>query len=698
MREAIVVLGMHRSGTSMVSGMLKIMGLDPGKNLWAPDHANVKGYFENSRLGVFNDELLGMVHATWYDTLSMPDRWWLDEKITAQIGRFSEIIGEEFDATSFLLFKDPRISVLVPFYIMAFEKLNIRPLFIINFRDPSEVAASLRKRNNMAISKSFLLWMDYTLKAEWYTRGQSRIFLRYDHVLANPSVSLKKIFRHFTLNYDLPPAYAKRIGEFVDKELNHHSGLQDAEKECVPEEVKNLYDLVCSLNGKDTNAPETEKVDIIGTAFYSECRFYRGIDDTFEALLQVESTSGKRKTYARPIHAGYNKLEFSIDPKAPVTRIILNPCNQRTGVIIHKAVITSDTGGQSEIFPSYSNADWKEHDGCLVFESETPEINYYLEAPVIVTNVAFSLTYLVFADPVYRFAIEQRNDFITELSNREKESAEQIRKDTREIEDLKPKIQSGLEELDRVKTEHAKKEEEYRQAISFSRGEIETMTALITKNEEAYKAAIESGQSEIRTLTDTLKKLETVYQESVNSRQQEIDLLTRQLEKSESQGRLVIASKQKEIESLSASIAKLDVAYQESIKSGRDKIEQLTRQLAENETRNKHDIKAGEKEIRRMASLVQQTREEMSLALDRKQQELSELHDRLSKQETEFAGVKEGLNRELKKVREEYEQELARFRTMLAEKEYEKAVIMNSYTWKTGKAILTPLQLLRKRD
>jgi len=646
MRDAIIVLGMHRSGTSLVSGILKLTGLDLGKNLWNPDHANVKGYFENSQIGIFNDRLFEMMHTNWHDTLLLPDQWWLDDKILGQMDRFGEIIRDEFDTTSLLLFKDPRISVLLPFYMKAFDKLKIKPYFIINFRDPYEVAASLKKRNNLSLSKSLILWMDHTLKAELYTRDQPRIFIQYDQVLANPLLFLKKIFSHFNLEYKIPPAHSKRINEFVSKELKHQSGQNIPENYKIPAEVKRLYDLIRTLKGKDSNSSFKEKFDKIGADFYSEYRLYHGVDDGFEALLQIETPSGERKTSTRSIHTGHNKIEFGID--AEVTRIILNPCNQKTGMILHKTVITDDKNIQSEIQPHYSNAEWSDPDGTLVFESETSEITYILESPKILTKIFFDLTYIVNACAVYRFGIQERNHFIQGLSDKNLESQEQINKDRQEIDTLNNLIRSRLNEIDELKAYNSKKEEEYHQVISFCRKEIDNMSILIAKNEEAF--------------------------------------------------RLVIESKQMEIESLSATNTRQELTYNESLKSGQREIERLTLQIGKNESQSNLMLEAKQNEVIQLSSEIQRIREEMKHVVDIKQQELSRIYEQLRKQESEYSNTIDGLNRKMDDTKSTYEREMAYTQKLLKGKENELSVTLNSYTWKTGKLILAPARFfLNKR-
>src|SRR5215218_4112214 len=56
----VCVLGMHRSGTSLVAGILRQLGVDlgPDDELLPPDPNNRSGYFELAELVHINDEIL----------------------------------------------------------------------------------------------------------------------------------------------------------------------------------------------------------------------------------------------------------------------------------------------------------------------------------------------------------------------------------------------------------------------------------------------------------------------------------------------------------------------------------------------------------------------------------------------------------------------------------------------------------------
>ena len=64
----IVVLGMHRSGTSLITRSLAAIGANFGNNLIPPQPDNDKGFWEDSDIIAFNDELLNSCGMTWYST------------------------------------------------------------------------------------------------------------------------------------------------------------------------------------------------------------------------------------------------------------------------------------------------------------------------------------------------------------------------------------------------------------------------------------------------------------------------------------------------------------------------------------------------------------------------------------------------------------------------------------------------------
>ena len=57
-RAALLVMGMHRSGTSALTGVIGLMGADLPNDLMAASDLNAKGFFESNRITGFDEDLL----------------------------------------------------------------------------------------------------------------------------------------------------------------------------------------------------------------------------------------------------------------------------------------------------------------------------------------------------------------------------------------------------------------------------------------------------------------------------------------------------------------------------------------------------------------------------------------------------------------------------------------------------------------
>ena len=64
-RSVIVVLGMDRSGTSLCTQILHLLGMELSEDLIGPDAHNAKGYFESNAVYECNEKLLLALGSHW---------------------------------------------------------------------------------------------------------------------------------------------------------------------------------------------------------------------------------------------------------------------------------------------------------------------------------------------------------------------------------------------------------------------------------------------------------------------------------------------------------------------------------------------------------------------------------------------------------------------------------------------------------
>ncbi len=152
---AVVILGMHRSGTSWLTGALQQAGLHLGRHhTWNP--YNQKGNRENPDLFELHEEILARSGFAWdspppLDGESLWTQGFLSraERLCAEIGQRSP-----------WGFKDPRTLLLLDGWLQLLS--NVRLVGI--FRHPLAVAASLESRNLMARDRALELWLEYNLR------------------------------------------------------------------------------------------------------------------------------------------------------------------------------------------------------------------------------------------------------------------------------------------------------------------------------------------------------------------------------------------------------------------------------------------------------------------------------------------------------------------------------------------------------
>ena len=193
MAAGIIMTGMHRSGTSALSGALQLIGVHLGSNLLPPStHQNEKGFFEHLKVYEQHERLLRNLNRAWDDVRPLPDGWELTPAARETQKHLVEILRTDIIADSKVWsVKDPRTCRLLPLWHLVCEELAVSPVYIIPWRDPVEVALSLSQRNGLSAERSGVLWAAHLLEAERATRSARRCFVRYDRLIDDPQAVLE---------------------------------------------------------------------------------------------------------------------------------------------------------------------------------------------------------------------------------------------------------------------------------------------------------------------------------------------------------------------------------------------------------------------------------------------------------------------------------------------------------------------------
>lgn len=221
---AILVLGMHRSGTSAVSGALGIAGVALGEDLMTPGEDNPKGFFEHVGVVAIHDTLLKALGRAWNDPRPLPDGWLCTPAAHAASSALEVLLRTEFDGTPLWAVKDPRLCRLLPLWWPILDRLGVTPAPLLVLRDPREVAASLSKRNAWPEGLSKLLWIEHLLDAERATRGKRRAVISYADLLDDAPRAIMRVLEDLGAGdcLRLDASRNARLAGFVSRDDRHH--------------------------------------------------------------------------------------------------------------------------------------------------------------------------------------------------------------------------------------------------------------------------------------------------------------------------------------------------------------------------------------------------------------------------------------------------------------------------------------------
>ncbi|MFM7086890.1 MAG: glycosyltransferase [Cyanobium sp.] len=176
----VLVTGMHRSGTSMLAGLLHACGGRVAQDLMPASLDNPSGYWESRSVVQFNNNLLKSLGGHWNNYAPIDRNWTVSAEASSYREEALHILETAYLLTSgnpspsLLILKDPRLCRLLPFWLSCCEQIGFSVTVVLMIRHPIEVALSLLQRLRSetfrpaaiaSLQTSLLLWMRYNLDA-----------------------------------------------------------------------------------------------------------------------------------------------------------------------------------------------------------------------------------------------------------------------------------------------------------------------------------------------------------------------------------------------------------------------------------------------------------------------------------------------------------------------------------------------------
>jgi glycosyltransferase involved in cell wall biosynthesis len=239
-RRLVLVLGPHRTGTSVAAAALPALGADPRLETVYTNAENAKGFFEHPQIVAFDDRVLARIGTSWDDpgcdgAARLAAAGLDDGRLDDLVSEGAALIDAIFANTPLGAVKDPRICLLLPLWARILTLAGYRGEDILQLhvtRDPYETARSqmLRQRASpdfydigQTMAEGAVLWLGHAGQALDALvmpglAGGPAVMIRHADVLADPGTMLDRIAAAFGLPVS-EEARADFAGSFVDRTL-----------------------------------------------------------------------------------------------------------------------------------------------------------------------------------------------------------------------------------------------------------------------------------------------------------------------------------------------------------------------------------------------------------------------------------------------------------------------------------------------
>ena len=269
-RTALVVLGMHRSGTSALTGVLSHLGCDLAKTLQPGDRNNPRGYFESVQFYTINDALMTSAASSWDDWNEINPAWYDSPRHDEFVAKAADVLTQEYGESGFFLMKDPRICRLLPIWQSALQKYKATPLYVTIHRHPNDVAKSLSMRDGWSLGRGLLVWLRNVLDAEAASRGGRRVFVRYESLLADWQTTVQQIADGLKIGWPVRLESASpAIATFLEPDLRRQRASDGPERNMVFVQgwVAEVFSILNRWSEAGEDKSDHARLDAIRAAF-----------------------------------------------------------------------------------------------------------------------------------------------------------------------------------------------------------------------------------------------------------------------------------------------------------------------------------------------------------------------------------------------------------------------------------------------
>lgn len=286
-QTALVVAGMHRSGTSALTGALSLLGFDLGSRLLPPSDDNIKGFYENSEVVAIHERLLAAFGLSWDDPRELPANWIAHDAARAARNEIIELVQREFAQSNKWAVKDPRICRFLPLWREALGDLGQTMNVLLMARHPWEVSASIEKRNQWGVPLGEILWLRYVFDAIAGSSRQAAAVVLYEHLLDDPLETIAGALKSIGVQQTLVVGNGA-VNDFVGAEWKHHSAPDSKHvDDPITQLSRRTYEVLASTPGA---VPNWEALQDLGLEFDALWKIHGPrLSEAFKRLAEVSA-------------------------------------------------------------------------------------------------------------------------------------------------------------------------------------------------------------------------------------------------------------------------------------------------------------------------------------------------------------------------------------------------------------------------
>ncbi|MFW5886122.1 MAG: sulfotransferase [Bacteroidota bacterium] len=367
----ILVLGMHRTGTSLVAQMVHRWGAYMGDDLMPANEYNQEGYWEYNPLVNLNDKMLAFTGNTWY---APPLNFKLNLLLNT-FGQEARKLVDEMDANQTVwCWKDPRMAVLLPFWKEIFTGRNIA--FIVTSRNPLSVAKSLSKRDDIPSNVSLAMWEFYTrCIMNRLEKEDNTLFVEYEKMLLHPEKTSRNLHSFLTqFSGQQKELYVpEKMSEVIKPGLHHSKASGDLYLDNAQQVLFSFFEKNKPLTAYSENKNRLMYCYEILNVYNKS-----GVYEEKHLNMQLFCSSKQNKleehrSILKKFKPGLDKIEFKFKNPKKTRSLRFDPLDDWVALLFNKLELFTNDELVGTIKKFDSNA-FKEINGNLFFLTHDPQL------------------------------------------------------------------------------------------------------------------------------------------------------------------------------------------------------------------------------------------------------------------------------------------------------------------------------------